>query len=652
MLKKSLLIIMGILALTIPPIAIFNLVYAERIMPSVIVAGLKLQGKTREEAQIILQNRINYFEDNGLKITYKERTWMIKKDDIGLNFDLDQTVEQAYNIGHERNLGKRLGNQFFLVFQGTSIPMQYSLDEEKFQTHLDQTFSFLKDNPVLAKLILRDDHFYVLPEKEGQEVNFPKLETEIRSNIEDLAERTIIVRLKKSASEVSRVGILSAYQNAQDIISEPLKLIHGDKFWTIDQKMISSWLDFKLSDEVIESSNPPPPYQIKSGITLGDFTKSGEDNAEDTKVLEITFKKEDVETFLKGIAPEIEVEPVNARFKIENEKVSIFAPGVNGEKINYQDTIQRIEQAFQSSAGEAGEKEVEIAVDTIVPDVSNQSIQDLGLEERIGFGISNFAGSPANRRHNIRVGADKLTGVLIPPGEEFSIIQALGEISAATGFKPELVIKPEGTIPEFGGGLCQVSTTLFRAAIYTGLPILERKPHKYVVSYYKPTGMDATIYIPHPDVRFKNDTLGHILIQSRIEGTNLYFDFYGTDDHREITIDGPYYTSNWIAPGPPEYIETNTLAPGQKKQVEIAHSGVSTVFHRTVTRNGEEILKDSFYSKYQPWRAVFLVGVGSPPPEKPPAEPKKEEPKPPPPPPAPKPEPAPVQDGGDEEEEE
>src|SRR3990167_5340600 len=161
--------------------------------------------------------------------------------------------------------------------------------------------------------------------------------------------------------------------------------------------------------------------------------------------------------------------------------------------------------------------------------------------EVVGRGESNFAGSPANRRVNIRVGAEKYHGLIIKPGQEFSFNEFLGDVDAAHGFLPELVIKRDGLKPEFGGGLCQVSSTAFRAAMNTGLPIVERKNHAYAVQYYAPQGTDATIYPGSVDLRFVNDTPAHILIWPYIKDTNkLVFEFYGTKDSRKVTLQKPF----------------------------------------------------------------------------------------------------------------
>ena len=251
--------------------------------------------------------------------------------------------------------------------------------------------------------------------------------------------------------------------------------------------------------------------------------------------------------------------------------------------------------------------------------INNETINDLGIKEIIGTGHSSFRGSPKNRRHNIRTGAEAVNGTLIKPGEEFSLIKTLGEINKETGYLPELVIKDNKTIPEYGGGLCQIGTTLFRATIASGLPVTQRRNHSYRVSYYEPAGTDATIYDPWPDYRFINDTKKHILIQYRIEGDDLYFDFWGTKDGRIATSTYPTIY-NITRPEAEKIIETLDLKPGEKKCTEHAHNGADAYFDYKVeySKNNPPLDKEDekdliretrFKSHYSPWREVCLLGV-------------------------------------------
>lgn len=246
-----------------------------------------------------------------------------------------------------------------------------------------------------------------------------------------------------------------------------------------------------------------------------------------------------ISQFLEDLAGQINRDPENARLQAEGGKVSVFALSTDGIKLDKEKSLQNIVRYFTENSATG---KIDLAYDLTKPEISTDSIDNLGITSLIGEGVSNFAGSPKNRVHNLTLGAQKFNGVLIKPGENFSFLKTLGPVDESTGYLPELVIIGNETKPDFGGGMCQVSTTAFRAAIYSGLKITSRTPHAYPVSYYNPQGMDATVFIPNPDLKFTNNTPNYILIQTRIEGTKLFFDFYGTDDGRKTTVIGPTIT--------------------------------------------------------------------------------------------------------------
>jgi vancomycin resistance protein YoaR len=243
------------------------------------------------------------------------------------------------------------------------------------------------------------------------------------------------------------------------------------------------------------------------------------------------------------------------------------------------------------------------------PKITTAEVNSLGIKELIGEGVSWFYGSIASRIHNIQLASSKINGILIPPGEIFSFNQTVGEVSAATGYQQAYVIERGRTVLGDGGGLCQVSTTLFRAALHSGLPIIERQPHAYRVSYYEYNsgpGLDATVYDPKPDFKFKNDTPAHILIQTLIDVPNrkLTFQFYGTSDGRQIYISEPKIWDQ-IAPPPDLYQDDPTLPAGTVKQIDWKAWGAKVSFNYKVTRGNEVLQDETFYSSYRPWQAVF-----------------------------------------------
>jgi vancomycin resistance protein YoaR len=275
-----------------------------------------------------------------------------------------------------------------------------------------------------------------------------------------------------------------------------------------------------------------------------DITKTSRQKLRLQKKYQARVKEEEIKSFLGDLARNVNKEPVDAKFQIEDGKVAVFSLSRNGIKFNVDESAAVITEMIlkNKSAGQTDIKTISLKYENVKPEISSDSAENLGIDKLIGEGRSNFVGSPKNRIFNIKVGSNRFNGVLIKPGEEFSFVSILGPVDGEHGYLPELVIKKDKTEPEFGGGICQVSTTAFRAAIYSGLKITARRNHAYPVKYYNPQGMDATVYIPRPDLRFINNTPGYILIQTKIEGTQLIFDFYGTDDGRKIEIEGPKIT--------------------------------------------------------------------------------------------------------------
>jgi len=257
------------------------------------------------------------------------------------------------------------------------------------------------------------------------------------------------------------------------------------------------------------------------------------------KISNVYLDESALSQYLDNLASQANKDPENAKLQADGGKVSVFALSSDGIQLDKEKNLQLLNDYFK---GSGNSNTISLAYNVIKPDISTDSIENLGITALIGEGTSNFAGSPKNRIHNIIVGTQRFNGVLIKPGEEFSFIKTLGPVDESTGYLPELVIKQDKTEPDFGGGMCQVSTTAFRAAIMSGLKITARTPHAYPVSYYNPQGMDATVFIPNPDLKFINNTPGYILIQTKIVGTQLIFDFYGTDDGRKINILGPTIT--------------------------------------------------------------------------------------------------------------
>jgi vancomycin resistance protein YoaR len=328
-----------------------------------------------------------------------------------------------------------------------------------------------------------------------------------------------------------------------------------------------------------------------------------------------TFSLEKLRNILNPLGKIIEKKPVDAQFKFENGRVVTFSPSEDGRSI---DLIQ-IEKivATKTLSIISSEKPkniiVPIPIKKIKPSVTTEKANNLGIKEVIGTGTSLYQHSIPGRIFNVGLAASRINGILVAPEEIFSFNKALGDVSAFTGYKQAYVILNGRTVLGDGGGVCQVSTTLFRAILNAGLPILERQAHAYRVGYYEedsPPGIDATVYSPSPDLKFKNDTGNYVLIQSFVDPSvlRLTFVLYGTLDGRQVNMTTPVIQSQ-TPPPPAVYQDDPTLPKGEIKQVDFAAWGANVYFTRQVTKNGKQIISDRFVSNYRAWQDIFLRGT-------------------------------------------
>ena len=330
----------------------------------------------------------------------------------------------------------------------------------------------------------------------------------------------------------------------QEITQKPFFLYHIDKNESIPF-FIGDYIDQKNSFIEVNSSfsQIENPFFCFIDNEVGVFcqlTKTFDKKDDNKKITKIILNKEKIKNYLTSLSEKINSNPENGKIEI-NEKGEIFLKE-NGKDGYTLDVEKSYDEILKILKNQGNDYYIPLITNKTKPEISEENIKSLGIKEKIGTGESNFRGSTTNRIHNVKVATAKFHGVLIKPGEEFSFVKNLGDVDEENGYKKELVIKKNITVPEFGGGVCQVSTTMFRAALNSGLKITERHNHAYPVSYYNPPGSDATVYIPSPDLKFINDTEGYILIQSKIEGTKLFFDFYGQSDGRKVEIDGPKIT--------------------------------------------------------------------------------------------------------------
>ncbi len=312
----------------------------------------------------------------------------------------------------------------------------------------------------------------------------------------------------------------------------------------------------------------------------------------------------------KEIGAKFDREPGSVRISRTGSGEVVFdGHGLPGRNIDVTRASALVREALDRNVSQVMLPVIETAPLVTVED---EDLKAQGIKEVVTVGESVFAGSPKNRRHNIAVGVDTFNGHLIPQGDTFSFVETLGPVNAATGYLKELVIQGDQTIPDYGGGLCQVSSTAYRGPWEYGMPIVQRKNHSYAVTYYSPQGTDATIYPPSVDMKFKNDTPGALLIQSFTdEKDRAFFIYYGTKDDRKSEVFGPFVSNRIGAPKEEKIEYTTDLAPGERKKVGDRHDGMQVMWYRSVQMPGTGATMESYFSHYQTRPLYYLVGVGA-----------------------------------------
>ncbi len=581
-------------------VAFHQLQYDGLIYPGVSAYGVRLSGMNKQQAIAALGSRYTYGENAIFTFRDGDRSWQMSARDLGVSFDPQQTVDEALKVGRDSDLVGNLSAQIDAWANGYAIQPRIIFDQSK-------AAGFL--------------------EKIAADINKP------------LRDATISVsgtKVSTGSSQVGRtldipatLGLLRPVVLSMSTGAEIKLIVHETPPAIRDAEQVASQVRAALSSPIqiyIESaqSKDPGPWQVSPDFLSGMISIIRVDDGNGTAHYEANANTEPLRTFLNGLAPRLTVEPVNARFLFneDSKQLEVISDSVDGRSLDVEATMK----ALQNAIFKQDNRRVALAFHLDTPKVNSKSTAaELGITEQIVAATTFFYGSTAERRTNIQVAASRFHGLVVAPGEEFSFNKYLGDVSPETGYETGLVIYGNQTIKGVGGGVCQVSSTMFQAAFFAGFPIKERYAHGYRVGYYESgsavaygqrytsgVGLDATVYGPIIDLKWVNDTPYYLLITSVYKPTeqSLTIRFYSTSTGRIVTKDGPTL-SNPVPHGPTKYQESADLAPGQSRQVDYAVDGVDAHVYRTIKQNDQVVVsREDFYSHYLPWSAIFQVAPG------------------------------------------
>ena len=573
------LLAVAIIIASAATIVIIELWLVDRIIPGTYVWDVDVGGLTREEAREQLAASFRYPADRHPVLTYGDRTWPVGPADMGTQLDIAATVDAAFALGHSEDWLERLRERVAILLESRLVAPIFVFDPGTGKMFLSQLAQEVNQPLRNANLVLSDDlSVEIIAGQFGLELDEQATRQALVQRIGEMGGSEVELIVRKTDPLLTDLSVVQT--QVQRILSGPVTLTAPDQEpWTIEPATLASWLILR-------------PSADEDGKTT----------------LAVSLDKGHTSRLAQEIAALVERPPTDAQFRFDDGSGTLvpIVESVPGRTLDITGTVALIEDAVRSD-----QRTVSLPLLAVRPAIATEDGPNLGIVELIGEGVTGFAGSSASRIQNIVVGAAQFDGLLIPPGETFSFNHYLGEVTAEKGYEESIIIWGNTTRADVGGGLCQVSSTAFRAAFWAGLPVTERWPHAFRVSYYEPPkGLDATIYSPSVDLKWVNDTGHHILIQTHVDRQNntVTFRFYGTNPGRTVEIDGPY-EDNHVAHGPAVYREDPTMPKGETKQIEWAKDGLDVTVYRIIKENGVEAQRDTFFSRYRPWQAVYLVGT-------------------------------------------
>ncbi len=580
-----------------------------RVLPGSLLGGVPIGDLTSAELEQVLNDLVARRSEEGIEVTVQTNSGTPKTFTILPEMQEDGSAWALFTLDVPAEVAHLTGtdNSWFSIPRGFVALRQRFFDvpvvlqtgvvyEEVIALSYPEALATLESevrNARIDTIKKEKDETYtytIVPEQQGRRVPIGSLVADVTSDLSTLSPFTAAVVLETVEPTVQQSDVEKLNKEFGYIFAGgPIVLMHTDPNKKRD-------IEFTLYPErlsqllAVDMTRQPPVYLSSDAFA---------------------------EYIADVVSPSVDIAASDARFRIGvDNKVEEFLSAKTGVTTDVTSTIAAVEQVLAARLSQTeASSTVQIVTTAVEPSIATGSVNDLGIKEILGVGYSSYKGSPTNRIKNVRFAVkEKLNGMLIPPGETFSMVKALEPFTIEGGYLSELVIKGNEIKPEVGGGLCQVGSTMFRAAMNAGMPIVERRNHSLVISYYndhrngKP-GVDATIYDPAPDFKFKNDTEHHILITTEMnESTSeLWFTLWGTSDGRKA-----YYTEptvdTWIPYGPDILTETTKLAPGEKS-CQTPHSGAVARFTYVREMPGVEKEEREFVSHYRALPRICLVGV-------------------------------------------
>ena len=544
---------------------------AGRVHAGVSVDGVSVGGMKPAAAKAKLARELPRKAAKGVTVVSEDSSWTVQPADVGLSFDYDEHVSRAMAYGRAENTLQNAWERLAAWVRPVSLEPSATADPAKLKALLDQVAAEVEVPPVDAMVTIKGAGGTVKPSVAGVGLVRDAFSRQLLAAFVG-EKKTIALPLAAAPARVSDAEAQAALDVARQMMSAPVSITFDEKTWTVEPEKIGSLISFRTAGEA------------------------------ETATLEPYIDPEGVSEELLPLIGSVGRPARDASFSVSNGTVSIVpsqdgvGPDVDGLSL----------ELTQVTRDPARARTVALRTKRTEAKITTEKARTMGIKERLSRYTTTYAASNKPRVNNIHTLADSLDGTLVAPGATFSFNQTVGERTAAKGYQEAPAIVDGKLVPQLGGGICQVGTTIFNAVYESGLPVVQRKNHSFYISHY-PKGRDATVSWGGPDFKFKNDTPNWVLVVAGYTNSSLTIALYGSDPGYEVmsetgewTNEKPFKTEEQLDP---------TLPKGARIVEDPGVTGRTITVKRFVRKDGELLRTDTFTSVYRPKVEIVRVGT-------------------------------------------
>ena len=500
-----------------------------KIHKNVYIQNVNVSGLSQEEAKEKLNKIYESKKLNQINLKHNDFEMQISYDQLGITKDVDSAVNTAYSVGRTGNILTNNYRIFFCTFFKKKIKIGINVDDTSINNVISDVESKLPDVTLESSYYIDEDKLIIKKGKDGVLVDKDKLKSEIIKNIEDFT------------NETAEIEIPTYDKKADDIDIE------------------------KIANEI--KKDPQDAYISKDPLEV---------HIEENGV-ELAISLDEAKEIIKKSYEEDNKQDENSTADNNNTEA---------ENLTSEETNSSKENETTEVSTDASEEADEIIIPLKItkPNVTVESLGNEAFANKLATYTTNYDSSNTNRNNNLVLAAKKLNGTIVKPGEEFSYNKTIGQRTIASGFKEAGAYAGGQVVLDVGGGICQLSSTLYNAALLTNLEITERHNHYFLTSYV-PAGRDATVSWGSVDFKFKNNRKYPIKIVSKASDGVVEVSIYGIkqDDDKTVVIDSKVTS---VIPKKVEYVSKSS-----GMQERYGEDGATSETYKTVMKNGVVLSK-------------------------------------------------------------